>query len=77
MMLGVSTTTAKVVAAFATEAGPGTRHDSYNVEGGGGQAGIWMSGMAPATLGDGRMFFVTVSLLRYSTLHYELKLTPC
>jgi len=62
MILGISTTTAKVVTAFATEAGAGTRHDIYNVEGGGGQAGIWMSGMAPATLGDGRMFLVTVKL---------------
>ena len=60
MAIGVSTTTKKIVSAFAMEAGPGTKHEVWNVFGGGGQAGIWMSGMAPATLGDGRMFFVTV-----------------
>jgi hypothetical protein len=60
MAIGVSTTTKKIVSAFAMEAGPGTKHESWSVFGGGGQTGIWMSGMAPATLGDGRMFFVTV-----------------
>ncbi len=60
MVIGVSTTSKKIVAAFATESGPNTLHDTWNVFGGGGQAGIWMSGMAPATLGDGRMFVVTV-----------------
>jgi hypothetical protein len=66
MIIGISTTTAKVVTAFATEAGAGTRHNIYNVKGGGGQAGIWMSGMAPATLGDGRIFLVTVRFLAHS-----------
>ena len=60
MVIGVSTTTKAIVSAFAMEARPGTRHDIWSVFGGGGQAGIWMSGIASATLGDGRMFFVTV-----------------
>lgn len=60
MVIGISTTSKKIVAAYATEAGPGTKHDTWNVFGGGGQAGIWMSGMTPATLGDGRFFVVTV-----------------
>ncbi|KAH0545374.1 hypothetical protein FGG08_000515 [Glutinoglossum americanum] len=58
MVIGVNTQTATVVSAFAMESGPFARHDPYNVNGGGGEAGIWMSGMGLASDGN-RIFAVT------------------
>lgn len=59
MVIGINTAQKKVVAAFAMESGPAVRHDTWNVAGGGGEAGIWQSGMGLATDGN-RLFFVTV-----------------
>ena len=59
MVIGVNTKSAKVVAAFAMESGPSANHGSYSVNGGGGEAGIWMSGMGLASDGN-RLFAVTV-----------------
>jgi hypothetical protein len=41
------------------ESGPAARHDAYNVNAGGGQAGVWMSGMGFSSDGN-RLFVVTV-----------------
>jgi hypothetical protein len=59
MVIGVNTQTARVVSAFAMESGAFAKHDPYNVNGGGGEAGIWMSGMGLASDGN-RLFAVTV-----------------
>ncbi|TKA41870.1 hypothetical protein B0A49_13446, partial [Cryomyces minteri] len=58
-VLGVDVTTQKVVTNFATESGPNSRFSTdWLPNGGGGQAGIWQSGMGLASDGN-RMFFVT------------------
>ncbi|KZF19452.1 WSC-domain-containing protein [Xylona heveae TC161] len=58
-VIGVDITQKKIITNFATEAGPLSGHDTnWQDNGGGGQGGIWMSGMAMATDGA-RMFFVT------------------
>jgi iron transport multicopper oxidase len=45
---------------YATEGGPGARPESDDLlHGNGGQAGIWMGGMAPATDDASRIFFTT------------------
>ncbi|KAI9836466.1 MAG: hypothetical protein M1819_001498 [Sarea resinae] len=59
IVLGVDINEKKIVTNFATEAGPLVSHDlNWDDNGGGGQGGIWMSGMAMATDGA-RLFFVT------------------
>ncbi|KAI9821956.1 MAG: hypothetical protein M1827_002538 [Pycnora praestabilis] len=59
LVLGIDITQQKIVTNFATEAGPLVPHDQNWIDNaGGGQGGIWMSGMAMATDGD-RLFFVT------------------
>lgn len=57
--MGIDITAAKVVTSFATESGPLVPNiGPYNVNGAGGQGGIWMCGMGLATDGA-RLFFVT------------------
>ncbi|KAL9085044.1 MAG: hypothetical protein Q9165_007785 [Trypethelium subeluteriae] len=58
-VLGVDVTQQKVVTNFATESGPNSRFTTdWDQNLGGGQAGIWMSGMGLASDGN-RLFFVT------------------
>ena len=62
LMIGVDVNLKQVITNFATEAGPfSPGSTAWDVNGRGGQGGIWMSSMAPATDGD-RLFFVTVRL---------------
>lgn len=61
MVIGVNAASKKVVTAFAMESGSLAQHKTLDVRGGGGEAGIWMSGMGLASDGN-RLFFVTVIL---------------
>ncbi|KAK0104489.1 hypothetical protein ONS95_004777 [Cadophora gregata] len=57
IVLGVDIKKAKIVTQFAVESGPLTAQTNNLLQGGGGgEAGIWMSGMSPAT--DGQRLFV-------------------
>ncbi|KAH7403338.1 hypothetical protein BKA64DRAFT_706835 [Cadophora sp. MPI-SDFR-AT-0126] len=57
IVIGVDVNKAKIVTQFAVESGPLTAQTNNLLQGGGGgEAGIWMSGMSPAT--DGQRLFV-------------------
>ncbi|PVH87180.1 WSC-domain-containing protein [Cadophora sp. DSE1049] len=57
VVIGVDINKAKIVTQFAVESGPLTAQTNNLLQGGGGgEAGIWMSGMSPAT--DGQRLFV-------------------
>ncbi|KAN0096726.1 hypothetical protein V8E51_015531 [Hyaloscypha variabilis] len=58
MMFGVSVSTKRIVSNFAMESGPNINHEAWNATEGGGRAGVWMSGMSPATDGS-RIFIVS------------------
>ena len=58
-MLGVDVSSQKVITNFAVESGPLVPQTNvWNQNGGGGQGGIWMSGMALSSDGN-RIFFVS------------------
>ncbi|KAK8208030.1 hypothetical protein M8818_004068 [Zalaria obscura] len=58
-VLGFDITQRKVITNFAVESGPNSRFSTdWDVNGAGGQGGIWMSGMGLASDGD-RLFFAT------------------
>ena len=59
MMFGVNVSTKRIVSNFAMESGPSINHEAWNASEGGGRAGVWMSGMSPATDGS-RIFIVSV-----------------
>ncbi|KAL8818955.1 MAG: hypothetical protein Q9223_002519 [Gallowayella weberi] len=60
VVIGVDINQRKVVANFAVESGPLVPQTNiYNENGGGGEGGIWMSGMALATDGANRLFWVS------------------
>ncbi len=59
MMFGVNVSTKRIVSNFAMESGPTINHEPWNTSEGGGRAGVWMSGMSPATDGS-RIFIVSV-----------------
>ena len=59
VVIGVDVNQQKIVTQFATESGPlAEQTNIWNDNGGGGQAGIWMGGMALSS-DSGRLFFVT------------------
>lgn len=58
-VLGVDKTTADVKAVFATESGAFAPPQDGTFAGGGGGAGIWMSGMSLSSDSPSRLFFVT------------------
>lgn len=59
LVVGVDINKQKVVTSFATESGPLVAQTNQLMQnGGGGQGGVWMSGMALSTDGQ-RLFFVT------------------
>lgn len=59
-MIGVDINQQKVVTNFATESGPLVpQTNNWNENGGGGEGGIWMSGMGLATDGANRLFWVS------------------
>ncbi|KAL9029704.1 MAG: hypothetical protein Q9196_002082, partial [Gyalolechia fulgens] len=60
LVIGVDVNQKKVVANFATESGPLVPQSNiWSQNGGGGEGGIWQSGMALATDGAGRLFWVS------------------
>ena len=58
-VLGVDKTTAEVKATFATESGAFAPPQDGTFAGGGGGAGIWMSGMSLSSDSPSRLFYVT------------------
>ncbi|MCJ1414010.1 hypothetical protein MMC32_000335 [Xylographa parallela] len=59
LVIGVDVNQQQIVTQFATESGPLTAQTNvWSQNGGGGQGGIWMSGMGLASDGN-RLFFVT------------------
>ncbi|MCJ1476788.1 hypothetical protein MMC13_005457 [Lambiella insularis] len=59
LVIGVDVNKQQIVAQFATESGPlATQSNIWSQGGGGGEGGIWMSGMGLASDGE-RLFFVT------------------
>ncbi|CAZ85758.1 unnamed protein product [Tuber melanosporum] len=58
-VVGVDKTTAEVKATFATEYGAFAPQQDGTFEGGGGGAGIWMSGMSISSDSSNRLFYVT------------------
>ena len=59
IVMGIDVTTQKIVAQFATVAGPmAPQTNVWGQGGGGGEGGIWMSGMGLSSDGN-RLFFVT------------------
>lgn len=59
LVVGVDVNQKKIVTNFATESGPLVPQSNiWNQNGGGGQGGIWMSGMALSSDGD-RLFWVS------------------
>ncbi|KKY27503.1 putative wsc domain-containing protein [Phaeomoniella chlamydospora] len=59
LVVGIDITAKKIVSQFATESGPLAQQTNvWNDSGGGGQGGIWQSGMSLSTDGS-RIFFVT------------------
>jgi len=58
-VLGVDKTTAEVKATFATESGAFAPLQDGTFAGGGGGAGIWMSGMSLSSDSPSRLFYVT------------------
>ncbi|CUS08575.1 unnamed protein product [Tuber aestivum] len=58
-VVGVDKTTAEVKATFATESGAFGPQQDGTFEGGGGGAGIWMSGMSISSDSPNRLFYVT------------------
>ncbi|KAL8688550.1 MAG: hypothetical protein Q9218_005568, partial [Villophora microphyllina] len=60
LVVGVDVNQKKVVTNFAVESGPLVPQTNvWNQNGGGGEGGIWMSGMALATDGANRLFWVS------------------
>ncbi|KAL8948865.1 MAG: hypothetical protein Q9222_004981 [Ikaeria aurantiellina] len=60
VVVGVDINQKKVVTNFAVESGPlAPQTNVWNQNGGGGEGGIWMSGMALATDGANRLFWVS------------------
>ena len=60
LVVGVDVIQQKVVTSFAVESGPLVPQTNiWNQNGGGGEGGIWMSGMALATDGANRLFWVS------------------
>ncbi|KAI4184624.1 MAG: hypothetical protein L6R41_004620, partial [Letrouitia leprolyta] len=60
LVIGVDVNQKKIVANFATESGPLVPQTNvWNQNGGGGEGGIWQSGMALATDGARRIFWVS------------------
>ncbi|KAL8699219.1 MAG: hypothetical protein Q9201_006129 [Fulgogasparrea decipioides] len=60
LVIGVDINLKKVVTNFAVESGPLVPQTNvWNQNGGGGEGGIWMSGMALATDGANRLFWVS------------------
>lgn len=60
VVVGVDVNQQKVVTNFAVESGPLVPQTNvYNQNGGGGEGGIWMSGMALSTDGANRLFWVS------------------
>lgn len=59
LVIGIDVNQKKVITNFAAESGPlAPQTNIWNQVGGGGMAGIWMSGMPPATDGN-RLFWVS------------------
>ncbi|KAL8701364.1 MAG: hypothetical protein Q9224_000535 [Gallowayella concinna] len=60
LVIGVDINLRKVITNFAVESGPLVPQTNvYNENGGGGEGGIWMSGMALSTDGANRLFWVS------------------
>lgn len=77
LVIGIDVNKAKIISAFAMESGPLAPQTNNLLQGsGGGEAGIWMSGMGIASDADGRIFVVTgngdVCTLQVSVVTHSL-----